>query len=213
MGGAALVNGVTLMDKYNLAYGTTDDRFLGRSGRREPEWAWVYRREAIERAGGFDEELAQSEDKDLCRRVKEIGYGIAYVQGINWHHRKPRSLAKFIRKEYNSGKRRAVYDLKLGSYKSILTGLLPSLIIISELAVGSILGWLVSAIAMLTGVALYVGLFKRTHPRSIGSASELVALSLVGLTGRIANSIGSVFGTVIVAAKRVGLANIDLGRL
>jgi N-acetylglucosaminyl-diphospho-decaprenol L-rhamnosyltransferase len=78
--------------------------------------ALVLSRPALEKTGGFDEEIfLYSEDEDLCRRVRAAGFGIVrvrnepFVHELGWHRNKGRtgysqvkfaSKQVFIRKHY-----------------------------------------------------------------------------------------------------------------
>jgi GT2 family glycosyltransferase len=47
----------------------------------------LVRREALERAGGFDEDyFIYSEEVDLCRRIRDLGYGIFFVPAAGAVH-------------------------------------------------------------------------------------------------------------------------------
>jgi glycosyltransferase involved in cell wall biosynthesis len=84
-------------------------RKLLREGRREPFYAWVFRRKALEEIGGFDERLFQAEDKDVFLRVKKGGFTIGLVSGINWRHRRNQTLGVFLRRNFWGGKTRILY--------------------------------------------------------------------------------------------------------
>ena len=137
LGGTALKKDGGILSKYYETYGATDVRVEERSG-SGPEWAWVYRHKCLEEAGGFDEGLAQAEDKDLCARVKKAGYRIAYVGGTNWYRRKPERIRGFVKKEYLGGKRRVVYELKNDEYRSVLTNAIPAIYLVFALALAPI---------------------------------------------------------------------------
>jgi len=99
-------------------------RKLTDEGKITPEWAWVYRREAVERVGGFDERLNQAEDKDLYLRVKEAGYSFGFVKGINWWHTRRGSLASYLKKCYAAGKRRTLYVMKYRKIRAFFSSTL-----------------------------------------------------------------------------------------
>ncbi|MEM2598390.1 MAG: glycosyltransferase family A protein [Thermoproteota archaeon] len=93
-------------------------------------WAWVYRREALEKVGGFDESLEQAEDKDLFIRVTAAGYNAGLVTGVNWLHRRPSTIWAYLKKTYRGGERRILFVAKHGEWRKLLFELLPLLIII-----------------------------------------------------------------------------------
>jgi len=95
-------------------------------GKIVPSWAWIYRREAVEAVGGFDEKLSQAEDKDLFLRVREAGYSFGLVKGVNWHH-KGRGRERFftyITKCFLGGKRRILYVLKHRDMAELFRGVI-----------------------------------------------------------------------------------------
>jgi glycosyltransferase involved in cell wall biosynthesis len=94
-------------------------RFL-RSGKWRPYFAFFYRREAVEKVGGFDEELFQSEDKDLFHRVKSAGYSIGLVDDFTWSHLYPQDLRSLAARSYRGGRQRVVYIFKKRMYGELL---------------------------------------------------------------------------------------------
>lgn len=87
-------------------------RRLTDEGKIKPKWAWVYRRDAIEKVEGFDERLSQAEDKDLYMRVKEAKYSFGFVGGVNWWHTRRGKLVPYLKKCYLAGKRRTLNLMK-----------------------------------------------------------------------------------------------------
>lgn len=77
-----------------------------------PESAWVYRTKLIKELGGFDERLSVAEDKDLAKRVKESGYRIAIVTGVNWGHPAPEGIVKLTKRGFRHGCERIPYCFK-----------------------------------------------------------------------------------------------------
>jgi len=85
---------------------------LLKEGKLKPFYAWLFRKEALVAAGGFDEKLKQAEDRDLFLRVKEMGFSIGLVPGINWRHRRQEDSWTYVKKSYRRGKTRVLYLLK-----------------------------------------------------------------------------------------------------
>lgn len=67
----------------------------------------LVRREAWERAGGFDEEARSEADVDLCWRIQEDGWRLEYRPHALVRHRDPADLAAVLRQAwmYGAGKR------------------------------------------------------------------------------------------------------------
>jgi cellulose synthase/poly-beta-1,6-N-acetylglucosamine synthase-like glycosyltransferase len=85
----------------------------------KPFWAEVYRKEALEKVGGFDEALDQAEDKDLFVRVIGAGYNFGLVTGLNWFYRRPTSLWTYLKKRYLGGVRRIPFIAKHGEWREL----------------------------------------------------------------------------------------------
>jgi hypothetical protein len=81
-------------------------------GKKEPFYAWIFRRKIIEELGGFDERLKQGEDKDFFLRIKKAGFQIGLVPGINWKHRRDQDTWPFIMRCYKRGKTRILFLIK-----------------------------------------------------------------------------------------------------
>jgi glycosyltransferase involved in cell wall biosynthesis len=85
-------------------------------GTRDVFYAWIFQRKAIEAVGIFDKKLFQAEDKDLFRRVKEAGYRIGLINGVNWRHKRDQNLWTFLKRNYYGGQTRILYLMKHRMY-------------------------------------------------------------------------------------------------
>jgi glycosyltransferase involved in cell wall biosynthesis len=81
-------------------------------GKIEPFYAWVFRRNALQRVGGFDEKLFQGEDRDLFQRLKSNKYTIAWVPGVNWRHIRGQTTSELAQKWFYRGRTRVLFLLK-----------------------------------------------------------------------------------------------------
>lgn len=65
----------------------------------------AYRRDILEKTGGFDESFkdASGEDNDLSYRVKKMGYKLIFDKDIKVSHYYPRSLSRYMRKQFWHG--------------------------------------------------------------------------------------------------------------
>ena len=82
------------------------------AGKIKPFYAWVYRKEALDKVGGFDENLFQGEDKDLFRRVVSDGNEIAWIPGIHWWHKRSETLFEMAKKWFSRARTRLLFSLK-----------------------------------------------------------------------------------------------------
>jgi len=210
LGGTALVEGKSRLQRFHQAFGGTDSR-VGSFPNREPDWAWVYWRECLEEVGGFDEGLSQAEDKDLCARVKASGHGISYVGGINWYHRKPGSFSSLLVKGYKGGRRRVVFEAKRRQYLAASVSVIPIAYIAFCVACVFFLGLLYSALLLVIGGVAYSILALSSHRFSSAPADILVFIPLI-LAMRVVQSVGAVHGIALLALSRGGLAHPDFGR-
>ena len=193
MGGAPLRLGNGIIARYEASYGTTDSRMKPHpSG---PDWAFVYRKECLSKVGGYRPNLSQAEDRDLCARVKGLGYRIGYVPGVNWYHRKPSTFGEFVSKEFHAGVRRVAYLTGAGKYTSLIVSLSPLVFII----VCAVLAWFTVAgsfFVLFLGLASYIGLSWKLRGKNATGLKEKVAFPLVSLSGRLAVSLGTLVGSV-----------------
>lgn len=207
LGGSALVSSNTLLNRYYASFGPTDART---TPTLEPDWAWVYRRELVEKVGGFDENLSQAEDKDLCARVKALGMGIAYVSGINWYHRKPKSFVHLLAKEYRAGKRRVFYELKTNNRRAFMRGIGPILFLGLTIFL-AFFSALVFFSAFIAGIAVYSSVWWYSR-RATVSTQYVLLFALISLAARVVGGLGILNGIVLLVGRRAGL-RVDLGRL
>ncbi|MGI0079918.1 MAG: hypothetical protein ACRECH_09870, partial [Nitrososphaerales archaeon] len=70
------------------------------TGRRSPYFAWVFTREALEKAGLYDAHLKQAEDRELFGRVRKSGFKIGLVGDVLWRHRRNETTWQFAKKSY-----------------------------------------------------------------------------------------------------------------
>jgi len=174
-----------------------------REGRWRPYFAFLYRREAVEKAGGFDEDLFQSEDKDLFRRVKSAGYRIGLVDGFNWIHLYPQDVWSLVGRGYRGGKQRVVFLAK----KKLYGELLRRTVGLWGLVVLFILSLFSSLVALGTLVCLilaYVAKAVRTISEAWGKGRprDMLMLPLVSVIRYLATAVGYTKGSFTYAIRR-----------
>jgi glycosyltransferase involved in cell wall biosynthesis len=128
--GAVCLTGAPLITRLTLATQSIDienkmQHALLNQGKIKPFYAWVYRRGALVKLGGFDERLFQGEDKDLFSRLKKAEYGVAWVPGVNWRHRRDQTTLQLARKWFTRGRSRVLFSIKHRRISDILKTLAP----------------------------------------------------------------------------------------
>lgn len=80
-----------------------------------PGSATAYRREVLERTGGFDDRFVTAEDMDLNLRAVRAGYTIAQAPDAMVHRNVRGSTGAFLRQQFWNGYGRRQLDLKHGA--------------------------------------------------------------------------------------------------
>lgn len=191
LGGEALQHDDSLLSKYYSSFGPTDRRIVNKE---DPDWAEVYKLECLKRTGGFDERLSQGEDKELCSRVKKLGYRIAYVEGVNWYHRKPTSVRCFLKKEYLAGRRRISYELKQRKIGALLSGIAPFAAIVTVILLAVLYNVFLASTVFLVAVFGYGLYLMLRRKKNASSPSLLIFIFIVGLLAKASYSLGKVTG-------------------
>ncbi len=140
----------------------------GRPGPVDSVYLGVYRRTAIERAGGYDESYLRAEDWELNHRIRLAGGMIWFLPELQVSYR-PRASVRTLGSQYfHYGRWRRVvarqhagtinprYLAPPGAVLAMLTGALIGVAGLAGLAVGSGWIWPVLAIAGLAVPAMYL---------------------------------------------------------
>ncbi len=203
--GASLIEGEGIAPRMLKLYSLIQLRTRANS-KFKPSWAWVYRREALVEAGGFDERLSQAEDKDLFERVRGLGYEVQVVDGVHWFHRRPSSNTAYFRKTFAGGARRVPYLAKRGDY----FGFFKSTGIIWLVAGGFVLQLviplaLVSMLVVLAGALAYRGIFAASLVwRDTSDKSEFMIYPFFNLVSHTVSAIGVLIGLVKFVGSGLG---------
>lgn len=82
-----------------------DEIFKVRQKNYVPFSAWIFKREVLEKTGGFDEQLEAAEDLELGTRTKKLGYKIVFQpKSVQYHKGEPKSLKELFKREKWFGK-------------------------------------------------------------------------------------------------------------
>ena len=63
----------------------------------------AYRREVLEKVGGFDEQLGRTEDNEFHYRIRKAGYKICYSPGIISYQHARSTLSGMLKQKYGNG--------------------------------------------------------------------------------------------------------------
>jgi glycosyltransferase involved in cell wall biosynthesis len=159
--GAVCLTGAPLITRSTLATQSIDienkmQHALLNKGKIRPFYAWVYRRDAFVKLGGFDERLFQGEDKDLFVRLEKAKYGVAWVRGVNWRHRRDQTTFQLARKWFTRGRSRVLYSIKHRRLSDIVRTMAPfwaTVLGVALLVVSPLIGGLIILLVALAFVA------------------------------------------------------------
>lgn len=90
-----------------------------RETRHNPSCNSMYRRRALEEAGGFDENLWPGEDMDLDLKIGRLGYTLMYNPAAKVAHHRPDTYAKFARMLKRYGAAQGYLVKKYGAFRFI----------------------------------------------------------------------------------------------
>lgn len=140
--GAVCLTGAPLITRSTLGTQCIDienkvQHALLAQGKIKPFYAWVYRRDVLEKLGGFDERLFQGEDRDLFRRLQGAGYQVAWVPGINWRHKRDQTLSYLAKRWFTRGRTRLLYTLKHRLWPDVLKTMAPFWLFVAALVIAS----------------------------------------------------------------------------
>lgn len=179
-----------------------------------PSWAWVYRREALEKVDGFDESLDQAEDKDLFIRVKAAGYNVGLVTGLNWFHRRPANLWSHLRKCYLGGMRRISFIKKYGRWHELELELLPLFILVALVALSlfSIFAFLLLVALPATFITLNTVRLVKLVWDKVESKRYIFLYPIFGIITYLFSSVGYIHGFVLLVLNKVK-RSVGLGKI
>jgi len=202
--GASLVEGSGLAQRMLKLYSLIQVKSRAES-RFKPSWAWVYTRDALEAAGGFDERLDQAEDKDLFERVRKLNFDVVVVDGVHWLHRRPDTNSKYFRKTLNGGASRIPYFAKhqdrLGFLRA--TGIVWYLCAAMAILLIYPPGMVVIAAALVVAL-LYRGVSTASLVwRDVSRKSDLLLYPFFNLASHTVSAVGCLIGLVRYLASPV----------
>jgi GT2 family glycosyltransferase len=84
-----------------------------REAEHVPGCNMAFRKEALERIGGFDERFrVAGDDVDVCWRLQEAGWGLGFSAGAVVMHRRRDSVRRYLKQQYGYGKAEALLERK-----------------------------------------------------------------------------------------------------
>jgi len=84
-----------------------------REAEHVPGCNMAFRKDVLERIGGFDERFeVAGDDVDLCWRLQKAGYTVGFSAGAVVMHRRRDSVRRYVRQQYGYGKAEALLERK-----------------------------------------------------------------------------------------------------
>ena len=208
--GAVCLTGAPLITRSTLATQSIDienkvQHVLLAQGKIKPFYAWVYRRDVLEKLGGFDERLFQGEDRDLFRRLQGAGYKVAWVPGVNWRHKRDQTLSYLARRWFTRGRSRLLYALKHKLSTDILKTVGPFWLFVAGLAVALAgLQYYGIALALLVpaGIAIYSLKNVRISWTYVAMKRAFVGYPLFVIVRNFSMAMGYSYGFVAILVRR-----------
>jgi succinoglycan biosynthesis protein ExoA len=203
VGGIMAAEGVTPFQQA-VAWGMTSPAGVGaaafhtggHAGPADSVYLGVYRREAIEEAGGYDEEMLRAEDWELNYRIRARGHLIWFTPELRITYRPRASVAALGSQYFHYGRWRRVivrehpetanfrYLAPPGAAALVAVGLLAGLAGLIGLAAGApaAVGWLAAGLAIpltyLLGITAVSAALSRGVPAGVRARLPLVLATM-----------------------------------
>jgi mycofactocin glycosyltransferase len=161
----------------------------------------IYREDALQGIGGFDERLRSSEDSDVCSRLRAEGGKVLYVPGAEVQHRHYATLGKVLREPY----RRAAHMLQFYIKQGTTPPLFPMPFVYGLLALISLtVGYATRqpSIAAVAALLLPIVVYGWWVVRGVRERRlEYVLYPYIQMTVEIAALLGMVRGLILLAQQ------------
>ncbi len=209
--GAVCLTGAPLITRSTLATECIDienkvQHALLAQGKIKPFYAWVYRRDVLEKLGGFDERLFQGEDRDLFRRLQDAGYEVAWVPGINWRHKRDQTLSYLAKRWFTRGRTRLLYALKHRLWLDMLKVMAPFWFFVAGVVVafaGQTTYGLVLALLVPAVIAAYSLRNVRISWPYVAKKRTYVGYPLFLIVRNFSMALGYSYGFAAILVRRV----------
>ena len=168
------------------------------TGKRPPYFAWVFTREALQKAGLYDVRLKQAEDRELFGRVKKSGFKIGLVGDVLWRHRRNETTWQFVKKSYRKGSNRVAYLALERKARDFIKGIvgLWGIVIFSVLSIVNIVFlYLFIAVLVLGFGYSYFIAFRLKLVREV-SKTRLALLPIYRMVRYLSNALGYTSGLI-----------------
>lgn len=85
--------------------------WLQKNGKRLPRGGWIFYKETIMEAGGYNDSLREGEDTELSLRLIQAGCQCLWVSNLFMKHLEPQSISSVSKRFFNAGRRTIAYRL------------------------------------------------------------------------------------------------------
>ncbi|HZW57131.1 MAG TPA: glycosyltransferase [Nitrososphaerales archaeon] len=174
-------------------------------GRMKPYFAWVFKREALDKVGLYDTSLKQAEDRDLFSRVTQAGYQIGLVEGVHWRHRRYETAWQFAKKSFRKGANRIAFVSKGARVADFARAVAGLWILIALFLLSLTVSWMFAIVLTVGVVAILLFLYLRIlRLRLIASVPKvsLAILPFYQLLRYFSNGLGYTFGLVMLLIRK-----------
>ena len=166
--------------------------------------AWVFRREALQDVGGFDEDLSIADDAAAGISLMRYGWRIEFEKDTAWYHHEPTAIMTLIRQQFRWGVGSYAFLKKYGRelsnphvkvrWKTLIGfyGFLSLILIASFFKTGLI----VLASLVLFYMLVRTACFMLNARMVTGDTLGALLFPTIDLLGKMAFSIGFFFGSL-----------------
>lgn len=208
--GAVCLTGAPLITRSTLATRSIDienkmQHALLNQGKIKPFYAWVYRKEAFDKLGGFDERLFQGEDKDLFSRLKKAKYTVAWVPGINWRHRRDQTTLELARKWFKRGRTRVLFSIKHRHLFEILKTMVPFWALVAGIVILPLSLDVGGLIILLVALVFVVQTFRVTRIswRAVEGKGSFLGYPIFLVTRNFSMALGYTVALVAILVRKI----------
>ncbi|MFH1425962.1 MAG: glycosyltransferase [Candidatus Kerfeldbacteria bacterium] len=171
----------------------------------KPFSAWAFRREVLEKTGGYNESLDTSEERELGTRIKKKGYSILLAKkSFQYHKGEATSLWRYLKRAYQFEKKRKSGYLRLHPTEQAWLQIILLLVIVVAVAFSFSSVYyllLLLGLIILAYIALFLKIGMLEKGFSLIDLPYLFGLAGMRLLRTLAVALGSAVGSIFPDKK------------